>query len=185
MLTLFIDTHYKDILIYLFKNNNLLDKKEIFNVKSTSVETMPALVSLLKNNGIDIHDINKIAVCIGPGSFTGTRIGVTIAKTLSYSLNIPIVTLTSIDLIGLNINKKAYVSVKENNGYFIALYDKKIIDNIKYLKNSEYEEFKEKNSVIDDYRINIDKLIEFINNLKEVKSFDVNPLYVKTIEALK
>ena len=185
MYTLFIDTHYKNILLVLFKDNSLLDKSELVDVKSTSVETMPALISLLKKSNLNPSDLNKLAVCIGPGSFTGTRIGVTIAKTLAYSLNIPIVTLTSIDLIGLNINESSYVGVLENNGAFVALYDKKIVDDIKYFKNSEYNDFKASNNVVEDVLMDYNKLINFINNLKEINAHDVNPLYVKTIEALK
>jgi tRNA threonylcarbamoyl adenosine modification protein YeaZ len=183
--TLFIDTHYKDVLLALYKDKKLLDKSILSDIKSTSVDTMPALVKLLGSNNIQPKDINKIAVCIGPGSFTGTRIGVTIAKTMAYSLNIPIVSLTSIDLVGLNLDSKSYVSVLENNGAFVALYDKKLIDEIKYLKEDEYLEFKKDNNVIEDIELNYDELINFINNLKEEKVHDVNPIYVKTIEALK
>lgn len=185
MYTLFIDTHYKDILLVLYKSNKLLDNVLLNDFKSTSTETMPALTKLLKKNNLEPKQINKIAVCIGPGSFTGTRIGVTIAKTMAYSLNIPIVSLTSIDLIGLNLDSKSYVSVLENNGAFVALFDKKIIDEIKYLKNDDYEEFKKDNIVIEDVELNYDRLIDFINNLDEEKVHDVNPIYIKTIEALK
>ena len=185
MYTLFIDTHYKDVLLYLFKDKNLLNKKEIVNVKSTSVETMPNIVSLLCENDIDIHLINRIAVCVGPGSFTGTRIGVTIAKTMAYSLNVPIVTLTSIDLIGMNISEESFVAVKENNGYFIALYNDGIIGEIKYLKNSDYDVFKKNNKVIENNNINETKLIDVINKMDIKNVHDVNPIYVKSIEALK
>lgn len=185
MYTLFIDTHYKDILLLLFKDNKLLDNIKISNVKSTSVETMPALEKLLNNNNIKPQNLNKIAVCIGPGSFTGTRIGVTIAKTLAYSLNIPIVSLTSIDLIGLNLDNKSYVGVLENNGAFIALYDKITIGEIKYYKSDDYIVFKQNNIVVEEIPLNYDKLITFINNLKEENVHNVNPIYVKTIEALK
>ena len=185
MITFFIDTHYKNILLYLFKDSYLLDQKEIIDVKNTSVEAMNGIISILESNNITVNDLNKIAVCIGPGSFTGTRIGVTLAKTLAYTLNIPIVTLTSIDLIGLNVDDKCYVSVLENNGAFVALYDKKIIGKISYLKNSEYQDFKKNNNVIEDIVINQTKLIEFINSLSEENAHDVKPLYIKSIEALK
>ena len=185
MNTLFIDTHFKNILIYLYKDNTLINKSELLDVKSTSVETMPAIVSLLKNNKIEAKDLNKIAVCIGPGSFTGTRIGVTIAKTLSYLLNIPIVSLTSLDLVGLNLDEKSYVSVKENNGYFVALYDKKLIGDIKYYSDDDYIDFKKKNIVVENIELDDSKLILFINSLKEDNPHNVNPLYVKSIEALK
>ena len=185
MYTLFIDTHYKDIQIYLFKDDKLLHKEISCNVKNTSVETMPLIIKTLKVSKVDKKNLNKIAVCIGPGSFTGTRIGVTIAKTLAYSLDIPIVTLTSLDLIGLNLNEKSFVSVLENNGAFICLYNNKIDGEIKYLKNSEYEDFKKNNKVVENIRIDENKLINFINNLEDVNVHEVKPLYVKIIEALK
>lgn len=185
MHTLFIDTHYNEILIVLYKDNKLLDKTLLNEFKSTSVETMPALTCLLDKNNLKPGDLNKIAVCIGPGSFTGTRIGVTMAKTLSYSLNIPIVSLTSIDLIGLNLEDKTYVSVLENNGAFVALYDKKIVDEIKYYDKSAYLTFKDNNTVVEDAKLDYEKLIDFINNKTPEKVDDVNPIYVKTIEALK
>ena len=184
MYTLFIDTHYKDILLCIFKDNKLLKKEELNNVKSTSIETMPLLDKLLSECEIKVNDLNKIAVCNGPGSFTGTRIGVTIAKTLAYTLEIPIVSLTSLDLIGLNLDKKAYVSVLENNGAFIGLYDNKLINEIKYFSNNDYEEFKQKNEIIESIDMDYDKLINYINNQEETNCHLVNPIYVKKIEAL-
>lgn len=185
MYLLFVDTHYKDVNIILFKDNKFLDDLKVIDVKNTSVETMPAIIKLLDKNNLKPNEINKIAVCIGPGSFTGTRIGVTIAKTMAYSLNIPIVTLTSLDLVGLNLDSKSYVSVLENNGAFVALYDNKMVGDIKYYSDSEYMEFKKINNVIENIELNNNKLICFINDLKEENVHDVNPIYVKTIEALK
>ena len=185
MYTLFIDTHYKDILLVLFKDNASLDKILLTNIKSTSIETMPALISLLDKHNLTPNDLNKIAVCIGPGSFTGTRIGVTIAKTIAYSIKIPIVSITSIDLTGLNLDNKSYVSVLENNGAFVALYDKKLVGDIKYYDNEEYNKFKKDNNVIENVELDYNKLISFINQLKEENVHDVNPIYIKTIEALK
>ena len=184
MYTLFIDTHYKDILIIIYKDNELLDKIVINDVKSTSIETMPAIEKIISKNNLKINDINKIAVVRGPGSFTSVRLGITIAKTLAYSLKIPIVTLTSIDLIGINLDKPSYVAVKENNGAFISFYEQEKNNEIKYLKKALYEEFKEKNNVIEEIDIDYIKLIKFINNLKEDNYHNVNPLYIKTIEVL-
>ena len=185
MYTLFIDTHYKEIIMILYKDKNIVDKILLTDFKSTSTETMPTLINLLENNNLKLIDLNKIAVCIGPGSFTGTRIGVTIAKTIAYSMNIPIISILSIDMIGINLDNKSYVSVLENNGAFVALYDKKVIGEIKYMKNSEYEDFKSKNTVIEQIDMDYNKLIEFINSKEEENVHDVNPVYIKSIEALK
>ena len=185
MYTLFIDTHYLDVNIVLFKDNKLLSKEEEKEVRNTSVVTMPLIDKILKDNNIMPSDLNKIAVCIGPGSFTGTRIGVTIAKTLAYTLNIDIVKLSSLDLVAINTNDNVYVSTKENNGFFIGKKENNKIVEISYLKEIDYEEFKSNNSVVEDYEMDFDKLISYINTLDKENVFDVNPLYVKSIEALK
>ena len=182
MYTLFIDTHFKDILVCIFKDNDLVSKSVISDFKSTSVHTMPLIVETLEKCNINIKDINKVAVCKGPGSFTGVRIGVSIAKTLSYSLNIPIVSLTSIDLIGINLDKVSYVSVLENNGAFVSLYDGN--SNIEYMKKSVYEDFKSNNNVVENIDMDYLKLINFINTLPEENCHNVNPLYIKNIEVL-
>ncbi len=63
-------------------------------------ERLPQLIEdLLKNFGTDIHQLTAIAVSLGPGSFTGTRIGVTTAKTMAYLLNIPLYGIPSMAAI--------------------------------------------------------------------------------------
>lgn len=183
MYTLFIDTHYNEINIILFKGISIFANEKISNFSSTSEETMPAIVRVLKNCNLGIEDINKIAVVIGPGSFTGIRIGVTIAKVLAYANNIPIVVLKSTDLIGINIDSPCYIAIKEKNGAFITYYDSN--DNeIVYYKNNDYEAFKKSNNVVENKEIDYLKLIKFINNLPVVNVHNVNPLYIKKIEAL-
>jgi tRNA threonylcarbamoyladenosine biosynthesis protein TsaB len=49
------------------------------------------LAELLQKNGKTLQDINGIVVFKGPGSFTGLRIGITVANAVAYSLNVPIV----------------------------------------------------------------------------------------------
>lgn len=180
MYTLFIDTHYKDILLCLYKDNNLISKLYLKDIKSTSELLMPSIISLLNENGIDIHNINKIAVIKGPGSFTSIRLGITVAKVLAYALNIPIVSLTSIDLLGINLSEPSYISVEENNGYFISYYENDKSD-IKYMKKNEYDSFIKNNKVIDNIEINYHKLINYINKLENEDCYNLNPIYIKDI----
>ena len=184
MKTLFIDTHYKDIIIAIFDDNKLVSNVELKNVANTSVDVMPSIVKCLDDANINIKEIKKVAVCVGPGSFTGVRLGVTIAKVLAYSLNIDIVSLTAFDIVSLNLSSPKYIAIKENNGMFIAYFDG--IDNkdIKYLKNSEFDQFKTSKDIAYEDEINYERLIEFINTLSVLNVHNVNPLYVKTIEAL-
>ncbi len=66
--------------------------------KSHSELVTVRLSELLSSNQFSVSDLNAIAVGIGPGSFTGLRVGLNVARTLSYSLNIPIWPVNSLRL---------------------------------------------------------------------------------------
>ncbi len=70
--------------------------------KNHSVRVMPAIEQLLAECGVKPSDLEKIIVAKGPGSYTGVRIGVTIAKTLAWSLNIPLVGVSSLEVLAAN-----------------------------------------------------------------------------------
>lgn len=70
--------------------------------KNHSVRVMPAIQHLLQECGIQANELEKIVVAKGPGSYTGVRIGVTIAKTLAWSLSIPIVGVSSLEVVAAN-----------------------------------------------------------------------------------
>ncbi|MCU9615315.1 tRNA (adenosine(37)-N6)-threonylcarbamoyltransferase complex dimerization subunit type 1 TsaB [Caldibacillus lycopersici] len=72
----------------------------ITNIKRNhSTRVLPAIEYLLKDCGIQTKDINKIVVAEGPGSYTGLRIGVTIGKTLAWTLKIPLVGVSSLKVM--------------------------------------------------------------------------------------
>ena len=51
---------------------------------------LPSIIKILKKNKKSLGDIDEIQVAQGPGSFTGTRVGVSVANALAYALNIPV-----------------------------------------------------------------------------------------------
>jgi tRNA threonylcarbamoyladenosine biosynthesis protein TsaB len=63
---------------------------------------VPAIAGIMKKAGLKFSDIDAFAVSIGPGSFTGLRIGVVTLKGLAYSLGKPIITIPTLDLIAKN-----------------------------------------------------------------------------------
>ena len=70
------------------------------NTKTTHTERlMSAIDHIVRSASLRIHDIDGIAVGLGPGSFTGLRIGVTTAKSLAYSIQKPIVVIPSLDAL--------------------------------------------------------------------------------------
>lgn len=88
---LMIDTSTEKSFIALYKNGEL--KVEHLPPKKQSQTLLPAIENLLEN-----EEIEWIAIGIGPGSFTGTRVGVMTAKTLAFAKNIPLLPFCSLKI---------------------------------------------------------------------------------------
>lgn len=186
MYTLFIDTHDKNVVIILYKDNSILD----LNIENSnfghSQITLPRIKEMLDKYNLKPQDLNTIAVVIGPGSFTGIRIGVTIAKTLAYTLNIPIKTIDSLKLkaIAYPSSEDFIISMEDKNGAYIGKFNKDYepLEDYKYLSKKEYD-------LIKDQVINIEpnyqELIKYINLLDSINPHKVNPIYIKRIAVEK
>lgn len=185
-MTLYIDTHDVKIILILFKNDEILAIKEIASKFDHSVTTMPLLVELLDKANVDIHDLTEIIVVNGPGSFTGVRIGVTIAKTLAYALQIPIKTMSSLLIKAVSFSHEEITIVeREKNGVFLGTYnpENELIGEYEYRNNKEYIE--DVNTSKEEVEIDYNKVITFAKNITPTPVHAVNPLYVKKIEVQK
>ena len=122
MYSLYIDTHYTEVCVVLFKDKKVLDKEVVKTSLKHSVITMPTIKDLIERNNITVDDINEVIVCNGPGSFTGVRIGVTIGKTMAFLRNIPIKVIDSllVKYISLNEEREAYVVIEDKNGAYVG-----------------------------------------------------------------
>src|SRR3989338_556936 len=105
-----------------------------------SILLVPMIDKLLKSSGLKLKDIDCFAISIGPGSFTGLRIGVTVVKGMAFALKKPIVTVPTLDVIANNV--KDFIGIictvldARKNKVYACLYksDRKIIKRIsKYL----------------------------------------------------
>jgi tRNA threonylcarbamoyl adenosine modification protein YeaZ len=191
MISLFIDTHDKDINLVIYKNDMILDKNIKESERHHSDFIMPMLKELLDRNNLSVHDINEIYVVNGPGSFTGVRLGVTIAKTLAFTLNVPIKTITSLEMYAISedTNEDKIVVIEDLKGVFGAKFDKdnNIIDEYFYKSNDEYKSYLENQDkyVIVNNNIDFNKVYEFMKTKEEITPHKVNPIYIKMIEANK
>lgn len=191
MYTLFISTYDKIITIALLKDGEVLEVSKKESSRNHSVYSVNMIDRLLKNNNIDTHYLNEIIVVNGPGSFTGVRIGVTIAKTLAYTLNIPIKTITSLEAISLGVDNdldKKIVTIKDLKGAFVGYFDKnnEIITNYMYMNKDSYNDFindKEK-YIVESDEMNISKIYNYMKSKEPVNPHLVNPIYIKGIDAL-
>lgn len=96
------------------------------NLKNAGSETLlPMIDGLLKRANIAIADVDILGACVGPGSFTGLRIGLTTIKTFCYSLNKPCFAVNNLRLNSYNNNSEKVVSVADagNKVCYVARYD--------------------------------------------------------------
>jgi len=87
----------------LLKEKSVI-REEFVNFKKTHSETlMPMVDQVLRESEIGVQDLDAIAVTIGPGSFTGLRIGLAAAKGLSLASGKPLIGVSTLDVLAHNI----------------------------------------------------------------------------------
>ncbi|MHC5249754.1 tRNA (adenosine(37)-N6)-threonylcarbamoyltransferase complex dimerization subunit type 1 TsaB [Enterococcus sp. LJL90] len=115
MITLGIDTANQPLAVGLIQDGKILGETQTAVKKNHSLTLMPAIEELTAAVGLKPAEIDRIGVAQGPGSYTGLRIGVTIAKTLAYTLKKELVGISSLKIIAANCH-----NVK---GWLVPLFD--------------------------------------------------------------
>lgn len=99
-----IDTSTMAASVAVIEDNQLVCEYTINTKKTHSQKLMPMIENMLKESDLNINDIDLIGICVGPGSFTGLRIGMATAKAIAHVNNIPIVGVTSLEMLAANMN---------------------------------------------------------------------------------
>jgi tRNA threonylcarbamoyl adenosine modification protein YeaZ len=123
MYSLLLDSANRDLNVGLAKDNQIIDRIS-YQAWQRQSELMAVEVdAILKRNNISAKDIGEVVVTIGPGSYTGIRIALTIAKTLAFALNLKIYAVSS--LISQKAPHQGTISVinARSNRSYVAIYD--------------------------------------------------------------
>lgn len=115
MRILLIRTDQVEAFIGLAEDLELTASLEWVAGNQLSLTLNTKIQKLLNDNNLDFKDISAIIFFAGPGSFTGLRIGASVANTLAYSLNIPIVSVS-----GKDWQDKGLASIKKGDSDKIA-----------------------------------------------------------------
>lgn len=156
MKILSIDTSSKNCSISIVEANNstfnIIAVKNNSDEKTHSQKLMPLIDEMFKEVNFSLDNIDLLACCVGPGSFTGIRIGVATVKAFADVKGIPVVGVTSLESLAYNI---------EENGYIIPIIDAKnnnlysaIFSNKNYIYSTEIKDFAD----------NIDNALNIYNN---------------------
>lgn len=89
--------------VALATEGKILAERVVNNRRTHSVNLLPMVRDVLADAGINKQDLNGISVSIGPGSFTGLRIGITTAKTLAQVLKVPLVGISTLEALAYQL----------------------------------------------------------------------------------
>ena len=123
MLTLCIDTAYKYLTCVLIKDDQILSSysKECF--KKQSEEAFLALNEVFEKAAVDRRSIDSICISEGPGSYTGVRIAMTIAKVMGEMLPCDVYTISTLRLYAANRNNVMVVMDARADRVYCGIYD--------------------------------------------------------------
>jgi len=96
---LLLDSSSTQLSVALSDGTAVVNKKSYYAWQSQSELMVPEIVNLLKETGSSFKSLKAVAVSIGPGSYTGVRIALTIAKMIGYSLRIPVYAGSSLQML--------------------------------------------------------------------------------------
>ena len=186
---LFIDSATTNLVVAIIIDNKLTYSFNNNIGHDTSSQMMPVLEQAFEKSNITPKDLNKIFIVTGPGSFTGIRVGLTVAKTMAYCLNIPIIPVSSLAVLA---SKKAGTAlINARRGYvFAGSYDENLNNTFKdsYIPmdnnlKKPYISYDEFEFTVEKPEIDILKVIKKYENCSEVNPHALNPNYLKLTEA--
>src|SRR5690606_19878948 len=95
-MTLYFDTTQRqELIVRLIQDNRVVAEQRDTQSLNHAQNLLPAIEKILTNQGKSLSDITEIAVNPGPGSFTGTRVGVAVANALSFALGVTVNNLSA------------------------------------------------------------------------------------------
>lgn len=183
---LFIDTATSNLIISIIKDMEMI---YCFNeeVKESSSKIMAVVDEAFNKTNIKPTDIDKIFVVNGPGSFTGIRVGLTLAKVMSWSLNIPLIPLSKLELLAtISNSNKIMPMIDARRGYvYGGVYDNNlnVIYNDSHILKEDLLNKATDYEIVTEGLVDIIKIIKKHENDKPVNPHTLKPNYLKLTEA--
>jgi tRNA threonylcarbamoyladenosine biosynthesis protein TsaB len=121
MITLAMDTSHVFLVLALIRDDALLDSVEKKCWKRQSEEIFPCLMDLMERNHLKPDDIDQMVITEGPGSYTGVRIAMTVAKVFCVMKNKPLYTLGTLQLFGGKNDGRVILDARGHRVYTAVL----------------------------------------------------------------
>ena len=179
----YIDTSSNYLYTGIYKDSQTIVERKLNLNHDLSTFAIDEIKKMFDEKNIDKKDIKKIIVVSGPGSFTGIRIGMTIAKIYAYCFNIPITQITSLEAMNIsNDTDTIHVPlIDARRGFCYA----GVFLNNKELIPSQYIEFNKLMDIVKEKEKELGKEITFITNDNYENKTEYDPNILKIVETYK
>lgn len=195
MYYLLLDSSNKYLSVGLSKDNVVVDKIFYEAWQRQSEVMINEIHNIMQRNNVSNKDLDGVVVGIGPGSYTGVRIAITIAKTIAYALKIKIYKVSSLSLLrDENRPTICLFNARSGRSYFGVYEGDKTLYEDDVLPNEIVQKYIDEHK---DYLINgdaylfgkesgkfdiIDNLRKGVNEKNLVENiFSLNPIYLKDL----
>jgi len=190
--TLVIDSATPYLYISLYEGNDELDAYYQEGHNDHSVKLMSELERMLTRNNCSMKDINKVVIGIGPGSYTGLRVGVVVAKMFGWTLGIDVYQVSSLALLASSVDDGLVIPAVDarRGNAFLGLYEVKNkellqIDDDQLINLNEFQELHPKANTVFIGKPNLKYLLESSLLTKVEDIHQLNPNYLRLTEAEK
>ncbi len=191
MITLCMDTSHTWLVVGLIKEDTIIGKIQEKCWKKQSEELFPKIIELMDSLQLKPEDIDQVVISKGPGSYTGVRIAMTVAKVFCSMRNLPIYTISTLLLYAGMKNCRVIMDARGKRVYTALFKNGEVIDKEQVIELSELNI--EDEEIIGDGSLvgKEDSWPDIVDNFKDLKdkweSWDnvhlVVPEYLKSSES--
>lgn len=196
MISLCMDSAYKALVLGLYKDGKLIDGVSIEAFKKQSETIFVELNQLFEKTGLDYKDVDEVIITDGPGSYTGIRIAMTIAKVLCTQMHKTLKCISTMQLFaGMDESANVILDARSKRAYVAHVEKGNIIGKTTILEVSELENYLDAHPGTlygDGYLVGKEtKSPDFLKNFIEVPARTIEnihalvPQYLKESDAYK
>lgn len=168
-----IETSTSICSVAVHKEGKLMANADLYLEKSHSNSLTPLIEQILKHCDLSMSEIQAVAVSSGPGSYTGLRIGLSTAKGLCYALDLPLISISSLDSMIVQV----FNYYHQEGLVYIPMIDARRMEVFYKVTNFKFSELNEMSNLVltknsfQDYVDRYEKILLFGNGA--VKAFDL------------
>jgi tRNA threonylcarbamoyl adenosine modification protein YeaZ len=119
MLKLLLDSSSTNLSVGIAFDNRIIHQVSTYAWQRQSELMVPEIVASIKQAGFSFSDVSAVHVAVGPGSYTGVRIALTIAKTIGFALKVPVIGVSSLEILRVDNHPTiCMINARSGRSYF-------------------------------------------------------------------